>query len=100
MRYGYVITRALGIDAVPETEQQVAIAELNEMGLDVEVSADRKQVSTNWRPGASRPDAQTAPEMAKRMMPLIQSLSGTRQRVEVLAVSPDFASDAERYMPR
>jgi len=40
MRYGYVIARKAGIDIVPGSEQQSAIAELHEMGYEIERLAD------------------------------------------------------------
>ncbi|HET7467396.1 MAG TPA: hypothetical protein VFL29_12085 [Candidatus Dormibacteraeota bacterium] len=101
LRIGFVITRTVARDAVPETEQQAAIAELNEMGFDVERSADLRQISTTWKPGARRPaNAKAAAEMAQRMQQLIRSLSGSRPRVELLARSKEFATDYEDYIPR
>ena len=101
LRIGYVITRTVGRDAVPETEQQAAVAELNEMGFDVERSPDLKQITTSWKPGARRPDnAKGAKEFAQRMQRLIGSLRESRPRVELLAKSKEFADDYEDYIPR
>lgn len=54
--YGYVIGRPGEVEIVSETERQAAIAELQEMGYEIEVSADRKQVRQKRREGAPRPD--------------------------------------------
>lgn len=89
MQYGYVITRKVGTDIVPETERQAAIAELNEMGYEIEILPDRKIRQTR-KAGAQRHDAATLREQTPRMMSLIQSLHGTRQRLEVLAKSKEF----------
>lgn len=39
---GYIIARLGEVEIVPETERQAAIAELQEMGYEIEVSADRQ----------------------------------------------------------
>lgn len=100
LRYGYVISRTVGVDQVPETEQQAAIAELNEMGFDVERSADPRRTDLVPRPGAARPDAKTARDRTQRIMSLVLTLRGTRLRVELLAKSKEFATNFADYMPR
>jgi hypothetical protein len=89
MRYGYVIARKAGTDIVPETERQAAIAELNEMGYEIEILPDRKIRQTR-RAGVPRHDVATQRKRTPRMMSLIQSLHGTRQRLEILAKSKEF----------
>jgi hypothetical protein len=74
---------------VPETEQQSALAELHDMGYEIEILLGRK-VRQTWRVGAPRPDLDTLKKQTPRMMSLIQSLYGTRQRFEVLAKSKEF----------
>lgn len=86
MQYGYVITRKAGIDIVPEAERQAAVVELNEMGYDIEILPDRKIRQTR-RAGAPLQDIETRRVQALRMMSLIQTLHGTRQRFEILAKS-------------
>jgi len=89
MQCEYVILRKAGIEIVPEEEQQAALAELEQMGFQVEVSPDRKQIRQTRRPDAPRHDQSALRKMSPRMMSLIQSLKGTRQRFEVLAQSPE-----------
>jgi hypothetical protein len=89
MRQGYVIARKLGTNIVPEAERQAAIAELSEMGYEIEILPDR-QIRQRWRAGAPRPDIATLRKQTPRMMALIQSLHGTRQRFEILAKSKEF----------
>ena len=89
LRYGYVIARKTGGDTVPETERQAALAELREMGYEIEILPDGKIRQTR-RAGAPRQDVETLRKQAPRMMSLIQSLHGTRQRLETLAKSKEF----------
>ena len=88
--YGYVIARLGEVEIVPETERQAAIAELHEMGYEIEVSADRKEDRLNLRKGVPRPDIESARNQGPRMMSLIQAVHGKRQRFEILAKSKDF----------
>lgn len=90
MRYGYVIARLTGVDVVSETEREAAIAELGEMGYDIEVSADRKQIHQKKRPGAPQVDIETLRKTTPRMMALLQAVHGTRPRFEILAKSGEF----------
>lgn len=89
MGYGYVIARKSGTDIVPEEEKQAAMAELNEMGYDVEILPDRK-IRQTPRAGAPRRDIETLRRQGPRMMSLLQALPGTRQRFEILAKSREF----------
>jgi hypothetical protein len=88
--YGYVIARLTEIEIVPETERQNAIAELNAMGYEIEVSPDRKQIRQKTRPGAQRSDLQTLRAQAPRVSSLLQAVHGRRQRLEILTKSKDF----------
>ena len=99
LRYGYVISRTVRVDSVSEAEQQAAIAELNELGFEVERSADQKEVVLRPRSPSPHPDTNKAQGTAPRVMALVQSLSGTRHQVELLARSEEFATDATDYMP-
>jgi hypothetical protein len=94
--YGYIIARLAGIEIVPESEQQAAITELNSMGINVEVSSDRRQIRQAWREGAPRPGIDTARKQAPRIMSLMQALHGKRQRFEVLARSSHFADPSNQ----
>ena len=89
MRFGYVITRKVGVDIVPESERQAALTELREMGYEIEFLSEGRIRQTK-RAGAPRHDIEALRKQAPRMMSLIQSLRGTRQRVEILAKSTDF----------
>lgn len=90
MGYGYVIGRSAGTDVVPETERRAAIAELSEMGYEIEVSTDRKKIRQKRIAGAPHLDQDAARKHAQRMMPLLQSVHGTRHRLEILAKSKEF----------
>jgi hypothetical protein len=90
MRYGYIITRLIGEDVVPEEERKAAIAELGEMGYDIEVSADHKQIRQKKKPGAPPIDIETLRKRTPRMMALMQTVHGTRRRFEILAKSGEF----------
>jgi len=94
--YGYIIARLAGIEIVPESEQQAAITELNSMGINVEVSSDRRQIRQARREGAPRPGIDAARIQAPRIMSLVQALHGKRQRFEVLARSSHFAGPSSR----
>jgi hypothetical protein len=87
--HGYVISRQTGIDVIPEAEKQAAIAELNEMGYEVEVLPNRRIRQTR-RADAPPQDRESLRKTTPRMMSLIHSLHGTRQRYEILAKSKEF----------
>ena len=89
MGYGYVISRKIGIDVVPETERQAAIAELNEMGYEIEILPNQ-QIRQTRRAGAPYQDRESIRKTTPRMMSLIQSLHGRRQRFQILAKSKEF----------
>ncbi len=89
MQYGYVIARKCGIDIVPETERQAAIAEFNQAGYEIEILPDRKIRQTR-RAVAPTSDIKTLQKMAPRMMSLIEAIHGTRQRFEILAKSKEY----------
>jgi hypothetical protein len=89
MHYAYVIDRIAATDNVPEAEQKAAMAELYEMGHEIEILPGQ-QIRQSWRAGVPRPDIETLRKQTPRMMSLIQSLHGTRHRFEVLAKSQDF----------
>ena len=90
LRYGYVISRIVAVETVSEAEQLAAITELNEMGFDVERPEGTGQVALVPRPGDRRRLAKAAKDLSPRIMRLVQSLSGRRPRIEVLAKSKDF----------
>jgi hypothetical protein len=76
MGYGYVIGRSAGTDVVPETERRAAIAELREMGYEIEVSSDRREIRQKRIARAPHLDNDTARKHALRMMSLLQSVHG------------------------
>jgi hypothetical protein len=90
LRYSYVISRKVGVEAVSDAERQAAVTELNEMGFEVEVSSDGQQASLKWRSGVARPDMETVKGTTPRVMSLVKSLRSTRPRVEILARSKEF----------
>jgi hypothetical protein len=90
MRYGYEIVRVAAVDSVPETERQAALAELREMGYEIEVSADRSQIREARLPGAPHLNIEAARKQAPRMMQLLQAVHGTRPRFEILAKSNEL----------
>ena len=90
MRYGYVIARLTATDIVPETERAAAMAELHEMGYEIEVSNDRKQIRQKRISGTPRQDIKNLRKQAPHMMSLLQAGHGTRQRLEILAKSNEF----------
>jgi hypothetical protein len=89
LQYGYVITRKIAVDIVPESERQAALAELREMGYEIEVLSDGKIRQTR-RKDAPRQDVETLRMQAMRMLSLMQAVQGTRPRIETLAKSEDF----------
>jgi len=89
MGHGYVIARKTGVDIVPEAERQAAIAELNEMGHEIEVLPDGK-IRLTRREGAPPRAVETIRKQTPRMMALMQSVQGRRQRFETLAKSKQF----------
>jgi hypothetical protein len=89
MRYGYVITHQTGVDIVPVPERQAAIAELREMGYEIEILPDGS-IRQARIAGAPRQDIETIRRMPPRIMMLIQSVHGKRQRSEILAKSKEF----------
>jgi hypothetical protein len=89
MRYGYVIVRKSGHDIVPEAERQSALAELRDMGWDIELLPDRTIRQTR-RADVPLQDLETTRKTTPRMMTLLQSVEGRRQRCEVLAKSSEF----------
>jgi hypothetical protein len=85
----FVISRKAGIDVIPEVERQAALAELHEMGFEIEVLPDGT-IRQRWRPEVPRQDLETIRRTTPRMMTLLQSVHGSRQRLEVLAKSPEL----------
>lgn len=84
--YGYVIARNTGIEIVPEAERHGALAELHDMGFEIETLPDGT-ISQRWREGITRPDIETIKKATPRIMRLIQSIHGKRQLSEILAKS-------------
>ena len=87
--FGYVIDRRVGVDTIPDSERQAALAELREMGCEIEVLPDGR-IRENLKTGALRQDIETIRQQMPRRFSLIKSLSGTRDRIEILAKSKEF----------
>ena len=87
--HGYQIVRKIADDTVPEPERQAALAELREMGYEIEMLPDG-EIRQSRRSDAPRQDSETVRKQAARMASLILSLRGTRPRFETLAKSKEF----------
>jgi hypothetical protein len=85
--YKYSIFRKGELQPIPEDERLSAIGELRQMGIDVEISADRNQIKTTPRPDWRRPSQEGAKAMAARMIELTQTARGIRATIEILARS-------------
>ena len=90
MNYGYMIGRLNEAEVVPEAERQAAISELRQMGYELEISADRKQIRQKWIEGAPKPSLEELRKTAPRVMALLLTVHGTRRPLEVLAKSQEF----------
>jgi hypothetical protein len=90
MDYGYVIARLLEVEAVPDAEIQAAIAELRQIGYELDISLDRKQIRQKWIPGMPKPSPESIRNSMPRYLTLLQTVRGTRQRFEILARSKEF----------
>jgi len=93
-RLGYVISRALGTEIVPESERQAARAELRGMGFEAQVSADGTTVNLTKiiAPGRS---AEESRKLTARMMALVAAVRGKRRRFKILAQSKRITDDTE-----
>lgn len=89
MGYGYVISRKNGVDVVSEAEKQAAITELNDIGYEIEVLPNG-QIRQTRKPDAPRQDREWLRKTTPRMVSLIQTLHGRRQRYEILAQSKEL----------
>jgi hypothetical protein len=85
--YKYSIFRKRELQPIPEDERLSAISELGQMGIDVEISADRNQIKQTPRPDWQRPSREDARAMAARMIELTQIARGIRATIEILARS-------------
>jgi hypothetical protein len=90
MDYGYIIARLSEIETVREIERQAAIAELRQMGYELEISADRKQIRQKWIAGTPKLGLEALRKTTPRHMTLLQAVHGTRKRFEILAKSKEF----------
>ena len=90
MEYGYVIARLSAIETVSETERQQAMAELREMGHDIEVSDDGKQIRENWIAGTPKLGLAAWRKTMPRYLSLIQAVQGKRKHFQILARSKEF----------
>jgi hypothetical protein len=87
---GYVIVRLAEVEHISDADRQAAMAELREMGYEMELSADRKRAQVKAIPGIPPRNRETLRIQAPRMMSLIQDVRGTRQRYQTLAKSKEF----------
>jgi hypothetical protein len=85
--YEYLIYTLGEEQTIPEAERDAALAELQSMGYQIEVSPDRKRIRQSLAKGANSPPRDEAKKTAPRMMKLIQTLRGTRRPMQVLRKS-------------
>jgi hypothetical protein len=85
--YEYRILRRGDAEAVPESERKAALAELRKMGWEPEISSDRSQVELKRADGSRAPSPEEALAQSERLARLVESLHGTRYRLEELARS-------------
>jgi hypothetical protein len=85
--YEFVIFRLGPQEIVSQEEQDSALAELKQMGYQVEISSDRRTIRESRLPGIPPPSKEQARERAPRMMELVFALSGRRRPKEVLLQS-------------
>jgi hypothetical protein len=86
----YEIKRLAKVESVNEVDQQAAVAEMRDMGYEIELSTDRKQVRMKAVSGTTPRDQETLRKQTPRMMSLIQDIRGARQHFIVLAKSKEF----------
>jgi len=89
LRQGYIIDRTIGVDIVPEPERQAALAEMREMGYEIEIPPNGA-IRLTPIAGRPRPDPEAARQLASRMPRLLQSVQGKRPRIQTLAKSSEF----------
>ena len=85
--YEYMVFRFGEVQVVPESERNAALAELQSMGFQVDVSPDRRSVRQSRAPGAPLMSREEAKEKAPRIMHLVQAVRGVRRPIEVLRKS-------------
>jgi hypothetical protein len=89
MSYGYIIVRQTGVEIVAEPERRAAMEELRSIGWKIEILKDGK-IRQTWRQGAPRQDFKTIRKTAPRIMTLLHTIRGRRERFEILAKSKEF----------
>jgi hypothetical protein len=85
--YEFAIYRLGEAQTISEPEREAALAELQSMGYQIEVSPDRKRIRQSLAPGAPRPSLDEAKKGAPKIMKLIETVHGTRRPIEVLRKS-------------
>ena len=60
------------------------------MGFEIELSANRKQVSLKKIPGYPHQDPDILRKQPQRLMSLLNDIRGMRQHFEILAKSKEF----------
>ena len=85
--YEFVISRFGEVQTIPQAEQNAALAELQSLGFQIEVSPDRKRVRQSRAPGAPRLSREQAKELAPRIMQLVQTVRGVRRPSAILRKS-------------
>lgn len=88
MGYDYVISCKGQGEPIPEQERQAAVAELREMGYEIEFLPDGRIHQMRRAEGLPQ-DRATLRKTTARMMTLIQSLPPTRHRIEILGKSKE-----------
>jgi hypothetical protein len=67
-----------------------AITELRQMGYELEISADRKQIRQKWIAGAPKLGLEALRKTTPRHRVLLQAVHGTRKHSEILTKSKEF----------
>ena len=87
--YGYLIDRIAEIEIVPDDERKAALAEMRDMGYEIEILSDGS-ISRTRLQNMPQPDLETVKRQAVRMGMLIQSIHGKRAGIENMPGQRDF----------
>jgi len=85
--YEFLIYRLGNEQNISYNERSWALRELESMGYEAEVSADRRTAWQTRKAGVHPPSKEEAQEMAPRLMKLLESVREVRQPIEILRKS-------------
>lgn len=89
MGYGYVISRALEVETVPQSERENAISELHKMGYEIEI-LENGSIRQTKMPESPKVSIEELRKQTPRMMKLIEAVHGKRRHSVTLAKSDGF----------